>query len=1109
MILEKGKGPVLGKLRTIQLIEADLQLLMRIYIGGRNNRNIENNKRLSKFNYGSRTNYSIETAILEKRLMYDIAIRDGKPMLHNISDLKACYDRQLPNLGCLVQESVGVERKAAKIFAKVLPIMKHHVCTDFGISKDTYGSQTERLGGTGQGNSVSGAICRDTSCLIFKYLEEKQLGAMIKNPISKQIIQRIAIAFVDDTDFYTNGPEYELKMQMIMDIYTKLYEATGGKIQQTKIMFYCWKWIYKNGKQNIIQLNATIVVHGETIKAIDVSQSTRTLGVHLNPAISWKGQFEVMRKKMNTSITKMMNMEINSYQAAMYFNVYMIKTVFFGCGIVELNDKQEKELRRIYEEPMLRKLGLSVKFPRTALYSRRSALGVGLMLPSTLIAMLKIKLYVGNIRKLGHATDSIKMQEDYQEIEAGRNIRLGENPKMRYWKKTWIDEVSEELWKRQATFQTSVEQRKQRTKNKTVMEYAIEYVNLYDKKQDDLWNINYVRMKKGVYLPCELVGANGKQQTSCYSIITEQSPIQWDFNKVLQSEVTKGQRKTWEDFIRWLRTKSIETEWDFEAKWRWEISADREVMSIQTGQEVQTYKRMKQSRNMYERNDHVQRTNDMVGCIGRINNNKSVQVFSIEDKNEREILQTETVQQQFSDAIIENIRTNTAIAATDAAMDGSYIATHWIITTTQQTEKYEGGVKSTKWRSGMIAAGEGIGLLELITKIVKNTRELESGGIIIYNDNKRLINEINREIAKESDCTQEAGAVAAGIRREINNTKINIKIEYASDKPRVNIPFEQQPGTYLMKECDEKAKKACIDLIDGEEMCEIKNVGIASPVIENEIVDKNINVLIREIDAIKNERDAIKEKVHEKHEWVDICARNCFHGGVGVGTLKSVVGYNHYGKRDRLVNNGLADDKCPRCGRVEDWKHVILCESIDDMKSKYVKELKSKMMKLAKHEQDKVVIDLIITDIEVYVKGENDELETTQQLIGMDMLFRGWVVKNWINVNEKQSHLMAKLNKIIVKQSVLCYSKAWVHRNEVLHSAEKYRTHVMDWYNRLVEMIQNGNKPSVKKYVRMQKLDVEKCDTSYIRLWIQTTMKMLKEAKTEKDNDIRNYFSLR
>ena len=104
---------------------------------------------------------------------------------------------------------------------------------------------------------------------------------------------------------------------------------------------------------------------------------------------------------------------------------------------------------------------------------------------------------------------------------------------------------------------------------------------------------------------------------------------------------------------------------------------------------------------------------------------------------------------------------------------------------------------------------------------------------------------------------------------------------------------------------------------------------------------------------------------------------------------------------------------------------------------------------------------------------------------------------------------MVKLNKIIVKQSVLFYSKAWVHRNKVLHSAEKYQTHVVNWYNRLVEMIQSGNKPSVKKYVRMQRLNVEKCDTSYIRLWIQTTTKMLKEAKTEKENDIRNYFSLR
>jgi len=148
-MLEKGKDSITNKFQTIQLIKANFQLIIRIFLNNRNSKNIENDTRLSKFNYGSRANYSIETAILEKRLMYDVAVRDGKPMLHNISDLKACYDRQLPNLGCMIEEAVGVNRDASKIFAAVLPIMKHHVCTDFGISKTAYGNSREKLGGTG------------------------------------------------------------------------------------------------------------------------------------------------------------------------------------------------------------------------------------------------------------------------------------------------------------------------------------------------------------------------------------------------------------------------------------------------------------------------------------------------------------------------------------------------------------------------------------------------------------------------------------------------------------------------------------------------------------------------------------------------------------------------------------------------------------------------------------------------------------------------------------------------------------------------------------------------------------------------------------------------
>ena len=134
-------------------------------------------------------------------------------MIHNISNLKACYDRKLLNIGGMVQESVGVERNAILLFQKVLPIMKHHVCTDFGISTKYYGHQGEKLGGTGQGNSLSGAICRDTSCVIFKYLEEQNLGAIIEIARTNRRIQRVAIAFVDDAKFGVNGNGMRIKMQ--------------------------------------------------------------------------------------------------------------------------------------------------------------------------------------------------------------------------------------------------------------------------------------------------------------------------------------------------------------------------------------------------------------------------------------------------------------------------------------------------------------------------------------------------------------------------------------------------------------------------------------------------------------------------------------------------------------------------------------------------------------------------------------------------------------------------------------------------------------------------------------------------------------------------------
>ena len=139
-----------------------------------------------------------------------------------------------------------------------------------------------------------------------------------------------------------------------------------------------------------------------------------------------------MRRKIYESVTKFINLDINSFQVSVYFNVYMITSVFFGYGVITLIKKEEKELQRIYKEPILVKMGLSRKFLWTILYTRKSILGIGLMKPSTIIDILKLKLYIRNKQKEGNAKESIEAHEGFQKIEASQNLELGEDSKQRY-----------------------------------------------------------------------------------------------------------------------------------------------------------------------------------------------------------------------------------------------------------------------------------------------------------------------------------------------------------------------------------------------------------------------------------------------------------------------------------------------------------------------------------------------------------------------------------------------------------------------------------------------------------------------------------------------------
>jgi len=227
-----------------------------------------------------------------------------------------------------------VNRQAIKVISDIVSTFKHFICTGFGISKESYGGKYEKLVGMGQGNMLSGAVCRDQSYIVFKHLERLKKGVELILPITLKQVRRTVIAYVNDANFYSNGKDCITKIQEIIALYIKLYEVTGARIQEEKVIFYCWCYRIKNGERIIEQIKATIIIHGKEITQIDVNESICTLGVHVTPALQWITQFKKLRSKVVEVMGKVMNTFLMYQQMVMYYNLYMLTNMYFGCGII-------------------------------------------------------------------------------------------------------------------------------------------------------------------------------------------------------------------------------------------------------------------------------------------------------------------------------------------------------------------------------------------------------------------------------------------------------------------------------------------------------------------------------------------------------------------------------------------------------------------------------------------------------------------------------------------------------------------------------------------------------------------------------------------------------
>ena len=83
---------------------------------------------------------------------------------------------------------------------------------------------------------------------------------------------------------------------------------------------------------------------------------------------------------------------------------------------------------KISDKVLLRKIGLSEKFPRKMLYNRNSALGVGLIKLSRMVFILVLKFYISYIISQDRILNLIRIKEENTTFYYGHNNNVLEVP---------------------------------------------------------------------------------------------------------------------------------------------------------------------------------------------------------------------------------------------------------------------------------------------------------------------------------------------------------------------------------------------------------------------------------------------------------------------------------------------------------------------------------------------------------------------------------------------------------------------------------------------------------------------------------------------------------
>lgn len=216
------------------------------------------------------------------------------------------------------------------------------------------------LFGTGQGSGASPAVWLSLVVILLQTIDRLIPDRVNFSSISGDMVHtRLSDAFVDDTSLsFTSSSDTNdiddliARLEKIAPTWEHLLHLSGGKLNLAKCSWFIVRWEWTKGRPVIRPIAATDrevkIYHGtdkhnpSIITRTKPDESTRMLGVFMNPLGDFGFHLKQMKKKADIFATRIMSPRLSAADVSIFHRTTYVPSMRYGLAAVGLALDEEE-----------------------------------------------------------------------------------------------------------------------------------------------------------------------------------------------------------------------------------------------------------------------------------------------------------------------------------------------------------------------------------------------------------------------------------------------------------------------------------------------------------------------------------------------------------------------------------------------------------------------------------------------------------------------------------------------------------------------------------------------------------------------------------------------